>query len=195
MQQSLCETLVRRHESLRTTFSVVDGDVDSDPVQVIHEPSDCSLDFVDLTGLEEEPRGRETDRLIQEESQRPFDLQQGPLFRARLLRLSDEEHILLLTLHHIVSDGWSQGVLCRELSALYNAFSHGKPSRLPELALQYADYAAWQRSWLQGETLERQIGYWKQNLQGAPTLLELPTDRPRPAVQTFQGALKTTSTF
>src|SRR5207244_328852 len=104
--------------------------------------------------------------------------------------LSDEEHILLLTLHHIVSDGWSMGVLTRELGALYNAFCAGDPSPLEELPIQYADYASWQREWLQGESLEKQIRYWKAHLAGASTLLELPTDRPRPSVQSFRGALK-----
>ena len=185
LEQSLT-SIVRRHESLRTTFSLVDGE----PVQIIQDAAEHRLEIADLTGLDEEPRRREADRLIQEEAQRPFDLRRGPVFRTSLLRLAAEEHILLLTLHHIVSDGWSQGVLRKELSALYNGFSQGKPDTLPQLPIQYADYAAWQREWLQGEALEQQIGYWKQNLQGAPALLELPTDRPRPAVQSFQGALK-----
>ena len=185
LQQSLGE-MVLRHESLRTSFTLVDGE----PVQVIRKTSEYSLEVVDLSGLEDGDCKQEAQRLVQEEAQRPFDLQQGPLFRAGLLRLSDDEHILLLTLHHIISDGWSQGVLRRELPALYNAFSQGKPCSLPELPIQYADYAAWQRNWLQGEALERQIDYWKRNLGGAPALLELPTDRPRPPAQTFRGALK-----
>ena len=142
LEQSLTE-MVRRHESLRTTFALVD----SEPVQIIHETSLVHLEVVDISGFEEEPQLHEANRLIEEEAQRPFDLEQGPLFRAALLRLSDNEHILLLTLHHIVSDAWSQGVLRRELSALYNAFSQGKPClagasdsvcRLRSLAAQLA---------------------------------------------------------
>ena len=135
-------------------------------------------------------RAAEARRFVQEEAQRPFDLVAGPLFRSSLLQLGDEGHLLLLTMHHIVSDGWSMGVLLRELQTLYNAFAVGKPSPLSELAVQYADYAMWQRSWLQGEVLSRQLAYWKQRLAGAPALLELPTDRPRPPVQTFRGAFK-----
>ena len=125
--------------------------------------------------------------LAQAEARRPFELAAGPLWRLRLLRLGEQRHVVLLSMHHIISDGWSVGVLVRELAALYRAFAQGQPSPLPELPVQYADYAVWQRQWLQGERLQTQLAYWKQRLAGlAP--LELPSDRPRPAVQTFRGA-------
>src|SRR5262249_28080583 len=127
-------------------------------------------------------------RRIREEAQRPFALAQGPLLRATLLRLEAAEHVVLLTLHHIVSDGWSMGIFLRELATVYDACSTGRSSPLPELPLQYADFAVWQRQWLQGEVLHEQLAYWKQQLAGAPAVLELPTDRPRPPVQTFCGA-------
>src|SRR5205807_5045558 len=116
-------------------------------------------------------------------AQQEFDLERGPLFRAHLLRLSDDEHIAVVVMHHIVSDGWSIGVLIREVGALYAAFSQGRVSPLPALAVQYADYALWQRGWLQGEVLAKQVTYWRERLQGAPAALELPTCRARPAVQ------------
>ena len=123
-------------------------------------------------------------RLAHAEAARPFDLATDALLRTTVLRLDDQQHIALLTFHHIIFDGWSMGVFVREVAALYNAFSQGQPSPLAELPVQYADYAVWQREWLQGEVLEQQIGYWKEQLEGAPELLELPADRPRPAVQT-----------
>ena len=125
--------------------------------------------------------------LAQAEVQQPFDLTQGPLLRATLVRLTDVEHVLLLTMHHIVSDGWSHGVFWRELAMLYEAFTTGQPSPLPALPIQYADFAHWQQQWLQGEVLDTQLTYWKQQLAGVSTL-QLPTDYPRPAVQTFRGA-------
>ncbi|HLK55511.1 MAG TPA: amino acid adenylation domain-containing protein [Chthonomonadaceae bacterium] len=183
LEQSL-NTLVERHEALRTVFASPEGE----PVQVIQEYAPFALPLTDLNSLTAETREAEVRRLVQEEAQRPFDLAAGPLFRAALLQLAEEEHVLLLTLHHIVSDGWSQGVLTRELTALYNAYRSGQPSPLTELSIQYADYAAWQRQWLQAEELQRQVGYWKQHLAGAPALLELPTDRSRPAIQSYRGA-------
>jgi amino acid adenylation domain-containing protein len=183
LQQSLTE-IVHRHESLRTTFALVDGEA----VQVIRPAETLPLPIVDLHSLEPATRQEQARQLIDEEAQRPFDLEQGPLFRASLLKLDDQEHILLLSLHHIVSDGWSQGVLRREFVALYRACCNGLPSGLPDLPLQYADYAAWQRQWLQGEALARQLAYWKAHLAGAPTLLDLPTDRPRPPMQSFRGS-------
>ena len=119
---------------------------------------------------------------------RRFDLEQGPLIRGRLIRLAEEEHVLLITMHHIVSDGWSMGVLVNELSALYGAFLRGEADPLPELEMQYADYAVWQRQWIEGEILQRQAAYWKTALAGAPALLELPADHPRPAQQDYAGA-------
>src|SRR5262245_60875463 len=118
----------------------------------------------------------------------PFNLTDGPLFRGALLRFTAEDHVLLFTMHHIISDGWSMGVLIREFVTLYQACIEGRPSPLPDLPIQYVDFAAWQREWFQGEVLEKQLSYWKKQLDGCPPVLELPTDRPRPSVQTFRGA-------
>jgi amino acid adenylation domain-containing protein len=186
LEASLAE-IVRRHEALRTVFTLEEGA----PSQQITEP-DFTLARGRLPGLEavalEDPSREEQVRTwVGEEARRPFDLQRGPLFRASLLEVREGEHVLVLTMHHIVADGWSMGVLTRELSALYAAYSARQDSPLGELPLQYADYAVWQRGWLQGEVLEDQLGYWKSRLSGAPALLELPTDRPRPAVQTYRG--------
>ncbi|HEX6047361.1 MAG TPA: amino acid adenylation domain-containing protein [Pyrinomonadaceae bacterium] len=176
--------IVRRHESLRTSF----GEVDGRPVPFIHETPRFSLPVVDLSVLNEEEREAEARRLANEETHRPFDLLTAPLLRASVLRLSEQEHVLLCTMHHIISDGWSLEVLTRELTTLYEAYAKDEPSPLPELGIQYADYAHWQREWLQGEMLEKQLSYWKQQLAGAPAVLELPADYPRPALQTFRGA-------
>ncbi|HEX2080073.1 MAG TPA: condensation domain-containing protein, partial [Longimicrobium sp.] len=176
--------IVRRHEALRTTFREVDGS----PVQVIAPFGGFTLPVEDLSGLGEADREVEVRRRATEEAMRPFDLTAGPLFRAGLLRLGGESRVLLLSMHHIVGDGWSLGVLFRELSALHAAYRQGRESPLPELGVQYADYAVWQRERLRGERLERQLSYWRERLAGAPELLELPTDHPRPAVQTFRGA-------
>jgi amino acid adenylation domain-containing protein/non-ribosomal peptide synthase protein (TIGR01720 family) len=175
--------IVRRHEALRTTFTTVDGQ----PVQVISPALSLSLPVIDLLGLPEPEREAEALRLATEEAQRPFDLAQGPLVRTTILRLGEADYVFLLTMHHIVSDGWSMKVFFSELIALYSAFCMGKPSPLPELPIQYADFAVWQREWLQGGVLEAQLAYWKQQLADLP-VLQLPTDRPRPVVQTFQGA-------
>ncbi|HEX9939641.1 MAG TPA: AMP-binding protein, partial [Longimicrobium sp.] len=183
LERSLGE-IVRRHEALRTVFAEVDGS----PVQVIAPFGAFVLPVEDLSGLGEADREAAVVRRAGEEAARPFDLAAGPLFRAALLRLGEEDHVLLLSMHHVVSDGWSTGVLFRELSALYEAYREGRESPLPELAVQYADYAVWQREQLAGEALDRQLSYWRERLAGAPELLELPTDHPRPAVQTFRGA-------
>ncbi|HEU4508569.1 MAG TPA: condensation domain-containing protein, partial [Pyrinomonadaceae bacterium] len=183
IERALTE-ITRRHEILRTTFAM-NG---SAPVQVIHPAQPFALPVLDLSAVAEDEREAEARRVATEELQRPFDLSTGPLLRASVLRLSEQEHVLLCTMHHIISDGWSMGVLIRELTTLYEAYATGKESPLPELAIQYADYAHWQREWLQGEVLEKQINYWKQQMDGAPPVLELPTDYPRPAVQTFNGA-------
>nr|WP_301542280.1 non-ribosomal peptide synthetase [Pyxidicoccus fallax] len=177
-------SLAGRHESLRTTFEVRDGE----PVQRIQPLTGVALPMVDLSDLPSEEREAEARRLASHEAERPFDLQRGPLFRALLLRLSPEEHVLIGAMHHIVSDGWSMGVLVRELEALYVAHATGQQARLPALPIQYADFAAWQRSWLRGEALARQLGYWKRQLAGAPAVLELPTDKPRPTVLSSRGA-------
>jgi acyl carrier protein len=176
--------IVRRHEVLRTSFPEVEGH----PIQVIAPSVNFNLPLIDLSQMEEVEREREAGRLAQAEGEKPFDLSRGPLLRARVLRLGATEHVVLLTMHHIVSDGWSVGVLVREVGALYEAFSNGRTSPLAELSIQYGDYAVWQREWLQGEVLEEQLRYWKEQLGGAAGVLELQTDRPRPAVQTHRGA-------
>src|SRR6185369_445354 len=181
LEKSLNE-IVRRHEALRTIFTTRNGE----PVQIILHELHLPLPLIDLSDLPS------VQKFCDEEAQRPFDLTTGPLVRAHLLRLSREEHILLLSMHHIVSDGWSIGVLIRELAALYEANAAGVESPLKELSLQYGDYAVWQREWLQGEVLDQQVSYWRQQLEGAPALLKLPTDRPRPATQTYRG---TTESF
>jgi amino acid adenylation domain-containing protein len=180
---SLAE-IVRRHEVLRTTFAVVEGE----PVQVVSAETDFDLPLTDLSGSTEAEKEEERQRRAREEASRPFDLRRGPLVRAHLLRLSEGEHVLLLTMHHIVSDGWSMGVMVQELAALYESYSEGRESPLQELTVQYADYAAWQRERLAGEFLERQLDYWRGQLASAPPMLELPTARPRQVVQTFRGA-------
>jgi hypothetical protein len=182
LEQSLNE-IIRRHESLRTTFTIEGGE----PVQVIAPPVSLSLPLVDLSDRRESQREEEALGLAREEAEWPFDLVQGPLFRSKLLRLGKDDHVLLLTMHHIVSDGWSMGVLHRELSVVYRAFCRSESSPLAELPIQYADFAVWQREWLQGEVLESQLSYWKKQLEGIPAVIDLPTDRPRPAVQSFRG--------
>ncbi|HVS00258.1 MAG TPA: amino acid adenylation domain-containing protein, partial [Thermoanaerobaculia bacterium] len=168
-----------RHESLRTTFAARDGR----PVQVIAAPdSRPRLPVVDLSHLPAAERETQAVRLAREDSRRPFDLQRGPLLRLALVRLDERDHLLLMTMHHIVSDGWSMGVLLREIASLYE----GLP--LPGLAVQYADFAVWQRGWLEGEVLASQLDFWRRELAGAPQVLELPTDRPRPPLQSFRGA-------
>ncbi|HKV36205.1 MAG TPA: non-ribosomal peptide synthase/polyketide synthase [Pyrinomonadaceae bacterium] len=183
LKKSFAE-VVRRHEALRTHFTTIDGS----PYQTIAAPPPFALSETDLSGLPVSERQDEVRRLTAEEAQRPFDLARGPLFRAGLLKLSDTEHVLFVTMHHIVSDGWSIGVLIQELAALYSAFSRSEPTPLPELPIQYVDFAHWQRQWLAGPTLQTQIDYWLNHLADAPAMLELPTDRPRPAVQSRRGA-------
>jgi amino acid adenylation domain-containing protein len=180
--------LVRRHESLRTTFEELHGE----PRQRVHPPAPPRVPRVDLSGLPELPetlRAAEVRRLARDEAGRGFSLEQGPLLRATLLRLDEEEHVLLTTVHHIVSDGWSTGVMAREVSALYDAFRRGIASPLPELPVQYADFAVWQRRRLSGAALDGELSFWRRRLEGLPGLLPLPTDRPRPPVQGFRGAL------
>jgi amino acid adenylation domain-containing protein len=171
--------VVRRHEALRTTFPAADGV----PVQRVAPPAPLPLPEADLRGLDPVARDAEARRRAWAEAVRPFDLARGPLLRALLLRLADDEAILHFTVHHVVTDGWSMGVLAREVAALYGAYVAGEASPLPELEVQYGDYAAWQRAWLAGETLERQLDFWRERLAGAPPVLELPTDHPRPPVQ------------
>jgi len=183
LEKSLRE-VTQRHEVLRTTFTTIDGQ----PEQVIAPESHFTLPLSDLSGIPPPDRNTHAERLAREEAQLPFDLSTGPLVRARLLRLSPEDHVLLLSMHHIVSDGWSMGVLVREVAALYESYASGAESPLKDLNLQYADFAVWQREWLQGEVLDQQLAYWREQLAGVPPVLELPTDYPRPAVRTFNGA-------
>src|SRR6185312_272393 len=177
------DRIVARHEVLRTTFAMHDGE----PVQEIGAVEESSFRLLehDLRGHNEVEA--ELAALSELEAGTSFDLEAGPLIRGRLIRLAEDEHVLLLTMHHIVSDGWSMGVLVRELNALYRAFLGGKADPLPELEIQYADYAVWQRQWMEGEILQQQAAYWKTTLAGAPTLLELPTDHTRPVQQDFAG--------
>jgi amino acid adenylation domain-containing protein len=177
-------TVVARHEALRTTFRLVDNE----PVQVVAPELQVQLPFADRTGVSEEERENELQRLVQIQARLPFDLQRGPLLRAQLIRLAPDEHVLILVVHHIVFDGWSGGVLSRELSECYRAFTSGAAPQLPELSIQYADFAVWQREWLTGPAFERQLAYWRVQLTGAPAVLELPTDFPRPQVQRHRGA-------
>src|SRR5215213_4726223 len=185
LENSLNE-LVRRHESLRTCFV----DNGGEPGQVILPPHHINLVPEDLSDLHGELRRTELQRRLQEEEQQPFDLATGPLLRVRLFRLDEEQHVVAATMHHIISDGWSMGVLTKELGLIYSAYREGEPAPLPELEIQYADYAVWQREWLQGEFLEHQLSYWREQLHGAPAVLELPTDRPRPPVQSHYAALQ-----
>ncbi|MET0621639.1 MAG: amino acid adenylation domain-containing protein, partial [Pyrinomonadaceae bacterium] len=178
------DALVRRHETLRTTFVNVGGE----PRQFVNEHAPFRLPVTDLTGLPAEAREAEALRLAEEESERLFDLSRDTLLRARLLRLGRDAHVLLMSTHHITSDGWSRGVLAGELMAFYEAFSAGREPALPELPVQYADFAVWQREWLQGEVLEEQLRYWREQLGGALPVLELPTDRPRPPMPSYRGA-------
>lgn len=169
LERSFSE-IIRRHESLRTRFEVVDGH----GVQVIDEPGQFHLELMDLSGLGEEARRAEAKRLAQEDAQRPFDLVKGPLLRVKLLRLGAQLHVVVVNMHHIVSDGWSLGVLIREIGALYTAYKEDRPSPLTELPLQYADYALWQRGWLEGETLGKQVSYWKERLEEHQQLWSYP---------------------
>ncbi len=183
LERSLGE-IIKRHEVLRTTFPESDGK----PVQVISPSLTLSITRVDLYDLSVDELETQIQQIATEEARKPFDLAKGPLFRAKLLCVEDETHILLLTMHHMVSDGWSMGVLYRELSVLYENFSAGKDSQLPDIPIQYADYAMWERKWLKKKFLESQYTYWKKQLDGELPIMELPTDRPRPALRTFRGA-------
>jgi amino acid adenylation domain-containing protein len=176
--------IVKRHESLRTTF----GMAEERPVQIVHEPQASNLTVNDLCQFPGDEREEIADRLMREEAEAPFDLTEGPLLRTQLLRLAEDDHILLLTMHHIVSDGWSVQVFIRELAFFYEGFCEGKKPSLADLSWQYTNFSLWQRQWLQGKVLAEQLGYWKQKLAGIPPVLELPLDRPRPPFKTFNGA-------
>ena len=179
------DEIIRRHEILRTVFITREGE----PFQAVTTTESKVLSFVDLRYVVD--RETEARQLATEESRRPFDLSQGPLLRMTLMRLAEEEHIVAFTMHHIISDGWSMGLLIKEMTTLYESFSRNESSPLSELSMQYADFANWQRQWLQGEVLNSQLTYWKEKLAGAQTMLELPTDRPRPVAQSYRGATTT----
>lgn len=183
LERSLNE-IIRRHESLRTTFTMVEGR----PMQVIGLPWTINLErsnLLELTGTEQEAKIR---ALAIEETQIPFDLGKGPLLRVSLVQVGTDDALALLTIHHIISDGWSMGILVQELATLYDAFLHNMSSPLPDLPIQYRDFAIWQQSWLQSEALEQQMAYWKTQLRDPLPTIQLPFDRPRPATQTFHGA-------
>ena len=182
LQKSFDEVM-RRHEILRTTLTLVDGR----PVQIVEPARRDRLPFIDLLELHAEDRAARAEELALEQARKPFELAKGPLLRAALLRLDHEKHAMLLTLHHVITDWWSFGVLYRELLTLYQAFLNGSTSPLPELSIQYGDYARWQREWLHGKELETLLSYWKQQLSDCPHVLNLPTDHPRPARQSFNG--------
>ena len=184
LQQSLNE-LIKRHEVFRTAFTATDGQ----PTLVITENQTIKLSEIDLRSLPKTEQEREIERLIVAESQQPLDLSKAPLLRAKLLHLNDSNWVLLFSTHHIISDGWSMGIFIQELATIYKAFYTGQPYVLPDLPVQYADFAKWQREWLQGEVLETQLAYGKKQLGGNLPVLNLPIDRPRPAVQTFRGAV------
>jgi amino acid adenylation domain-containing protein len=183
LQQSLNE-IVRRHEVLRSTFTVVEGQ----PTLLINPATPLVMPLIDLSQLSESERETASWQLINEDAQRPFDLTQSPFMRVTIIRAGNDDHILILNMHHIICDGWSMGVLFGELGVLYEAYSHEAPSPLPDPPLQYADFAHWQRQWLQGAVLEDHLVYWREQLATAAASLELPTDRPRRSVSTFNGA-------
>ena len=182
LEQSLSE-LIRRHEILRTTFPMVEGQ----PIQRIAPPSTVSLPLEDLQGSSKNEQTEHLQEIAIAFSLKPFNLAKESLVQFKLLKLGSQEYVLLLKMHHIIYDGWSLSIFFGELSQLYAAFVRGLPSPLPELSIQYADFAVWQRQWLTGEVLERQLNYWQKQLQDAPTILELPTDYPRPPIPSFRG--------
>jgi NRPS condensation-like uncharacterized protein len=183
LEQSLNE-IVRRHEILRTTFTTVNGQ----PMQVIAPTLTLTVQVIDLKALPEEQQSQQSQQLAIQEAQKPFDLSKAPLLRVTLLQLGLTDYVVLFTMHHIVADGWSMGVLIQEIATLYQVFCIGQPSPLPELSIQYADFAVWQREWLQGDVLDTQLAYWQQQLGNNLPVLKLPTDNPRPAVPAYRGA-------
>ena len=182
LERTLSEVL-RRHEVLRTHFITIDGEA----VQVIEPAAPLKLEVLDLSAMEEEAREAEMLHLVRVKASIPFDLSRGPLLRVSLIRLSEKDHVAAVTMHHIVSDGWSLGIFIDEVVTLYKAFTEGKESPLEELTIQYADFAHWQRNWLQREVLAAQLNYWRTELADAPTVIDLPIDKPRPPVQTYGG--------
>ncbi len=178
------EALLKRHEILRTCF----GELEGQPIQIISERFSVELPLIDLSALSQDQREKQAQEIAKKEALKPFDLKNGPLFRVSLLRLAAADHIALFTMHHTVSDGWSVGVLVREISVFYDAFLKNSAAELPVLKIQYADYATWQRKLLSGPVYDNQLAYWKNQLDGIPPVLELPFDRPRPSTQSSRGA-------
>jgi amino acid adenylation domain-containing protein len=184
LMERVVNELIARHEVLRTTFTVVDDQ----PVQVIHPQMELKLTPIDLQSVPLEQREQEALRLVTEDFSRPFDLEKGPLLRVGLLRLADDDHVLHVNMHHTVTDRWSGAIFEQETGLLYEAFANNRPSPLPELPIQYADYAVWQRSRAESELYRKQAAYWTRRLTGLPFVLEVPTDFPRPPIQNFRGA-------
>ncbi|MBN1481966.1 amino acid adenylation domain-containing protein [candidate division KSB1 bacterium] len=182
-EKSITE-ITRRHEALRTTFAATKGK----PRQIIHDDFPGDIEKIDLSDVPQDEQDNRAKRKATEEAQKPFNLEQGPLFRIKLLKMNDREHVVVFNMHHTIADGWSVGVLVNEFAQLYTAFSQDQPSPLEELPIQYADYAVWQHNWLQGDVLDKQLNFWKETIGLNPPVLELPTDRPRPVMQTFVGA-------
>ncbi|MGD0906500.1 MAG: amino acid adenylation domain-containing protein [Candidatus Acidiferrales bacterium] len=176
--------LVRRHEILRTVFYYGDGR----PMQAVLPDIDLAFKEIDLSFCSKQEKEREWKRMVEDQGRQPFDLSQAPLFRVAMVHLSPREHKMLLVIHHIIADEWSMQLIHREVNQLYQAFSQGRNSPLPALPIQYADFAAWQRGWMHGDALEAETAHWRKELAGAPTVLDLPTDKPRPAVQSFRGS-------
>ncbi|HEV2644185.1 MAG TPA: condensation domain-containing protein, partial [Candidatus Elarobacter sp.] len=185
--QRALDAIVERHEVLRTTLRVVNGR----PVQVVGPPAPVSLTRIDLSGLPNNVRETEAVSTVRELSRRPFDLARDPLLRVTLITMAPDDHVLLLESHHVASDGWSRNILFSELSTLYEAFAAGRPIELLPLPIQYGDYAAWERATLTGARLDHSLAYWRERLAGVPPTLALPTDRPRPVVPSFEGAMQT----
>src|SRR5262249_52588286 len=184
LRRTIC-SIVDRHESLRTHFIEIDGR----PIQIIEPKLEIELPMEDLSLLDEAGKEKRVAAEMQREWEEPFDLRHGPVLRMKLLKLGERDHILLQTFHHIASDGWSMGVFNEELRAFYEAYREGRENPLEPLAVQYADFALWQRRWMDKEVLDRELSYWKQQLAGIPERLELVTDRPRPSVQSFDANL------
>ncbi|MDZ7375500.1 MAG: amino acid adenylation domain-containing protein [candidate division KSB1 bacterium] len=186
LKQSL-QQVIQRHETLRTSFKVSKGK----PYQIISDQAEIKIEIIDLTQMNKGDQELRVQQLATEEAIRPFDLSSGPLLRVSIIRLQPEQHVILVTMHHIISDGWSMAIFIKEVAACYQAVCQDQAISLPNLPIQYADFANWQRRWLTGSVLEQQLDYWKQQLAGLPPMLELPTDKPRPAIQSANGAALT----
>ena len=182
LEKSINE-IIKRHESLRTTFKVVDGE----PSQIIHEYKEVKLDIMDLSSYPDEAREAEAMRIAKAEAIQPFDIAIGPLLRNKLIKMGEQEYIFIINMHHIISDGWSFGVAINELATLYNSYKNNQGKSLPELPIQYVDYSEWQHDVLQDESIKKQLDFWKKELADVPSLLKLPYDKPRPAVQSYNG--------